>query len=150
MILGIGSDLCDIRRVEKTLERFGERFIIRLYTETERQKAQSRANPAAVYAMSYAAKEACVKALGTGFRGGVSWRDVGVNNHASGKPFLTLTGGAEKRLGELSPPGMKAQIDLSLSDEYPMAMAMVVISAVPSASRLDRDHIGCLDLPGSK
>lgn len=133
MIIGIGADLCDIRRVEKALKRFGERFASRLYTETERLKAQSRADPAAVYAMSYAAKEACVKALGTGFRRGISWRDVSVGNHASGKPFLTLTGGAGKCLDKLIPPGMQARIDLSLSDEYPMAMAMVVISAVPSA-----------------
>ena len=131
MIIGIGSDLCDMRRVERTLERFGDRFISRIYTESERAKACARANPATVYALSFAAKEACAKALGTGFRQGVSWRDLGVNNHPSGKPFLTLTGGAAKRLMELTPDGMKAQVDLSLSDEYPMAQAMVVISAVP-------------------
>ncbi|HEB79189.1 MAG TPA: holo-ACP synthase [Rhodospirillales bacterium] len=132
MIIGIGTDLCDIRRIEKVLKRYGDRFIARIYTENERAKAAERINPAAAYALSYAAKEACSKALGTGFRQGVYWRDIGVGNHASGKPFLTLSRGAEKRLAALTPDGMQAQIDITLSDEYPMAQAVVLISACVS------------------
>ena len=132
MIIGIGTDLCDIRRIEKALGRFGERFVARLFTETERARADRIANPAAAYAQRYAAKEACSKALGTGFRDGVYWRDLGVDNEPSGKPFMILTGGARARLAELTPNGMRAQVDLSLSDEYPMAQAVVVISAVPA------------------
>ena len=131
MILGIGSDIIDIRRVEKTLRRFGERFVDRVFTETERQKSEGRAERAASYAKRFAAKEACSKALGTGFRAGVFWRDMGVVNLASGKPTLKLTGGALKRLGEITPPGMRAQIDLSLTDDDPHAQAIVIISAVP-------------------
>lgn len=130
MIVGIGADICDIRRIEKLMKRFGYRFIDRIFTEAECAKAMSRANPAAALALSYAAKEACSKALGTGFRRGVHWRHIGVGNNDLGKPFLNLTGGAENRLKELIPPGMTGQIDLSLSDEYPMAQAMVVISAM--------------------
>ena len=130
MIIGIGTDLCDIRRIERTLARFGKRFLARIYTETERARADGRLNPAAQYAQRYAAKEACSKALGTGFRSGVFWRDMGVDNLPSGKPVLTLTGGALRRLEELTPPGMTAHVDLSLSDEYPLAQAVVVISAV--------------------
>ena len=133
MILGIGTDICDIRRIEKTLERFAERFTARIYTESERNTAETRAKPAAAYAQRYAAKEACAKALGTGFRNGVHWRDLAVDNFPSGQPFMTLTGGARKRLDELTPPGMTARVDLSLSDEYPMAHAMVVISAAAAA-----------------
>jgi len=128
MILGIGSD---IRRVEKTLERFGERFVDRVFTDTERRKSEGRAKRAASYAKRFAAKEACSKALGTGFRAGVFWRDMGVVNLASGKPTMKLTGGALKRLGEITPPGMRAQIDLSLTDDDPHAQAIVIISAVP-------------------
>lgn len=131
MILGTGTDLCDIRRIEGALKRFGERFIARVYTETERARASQRPSPASRYAMFYAAKEACAKALGTGFRQGVFWRDLGVDNLPSGKPFMVLTGGAARRLGALTPIGMRAQVDVSLSDEYPMAHAIVVISAVP-------------------
>jgi holo-[acyl-carrier protein] synthase len=131
MILGIGSDIIDIRRVEKTLQRFGERFVDRVFTDTERRKSEGRAKRAASYAKRFAAKEACSKALGTGFRAGVFWRDMGVVNLASGKPTMQLTGGALKRLGEITPPGMRAQIDLSLTDDDPHAQAIVVISAVP-------------------
>jgi holo-[acyl-carrier protein] synthase len=130
MILGIGSDIIDIRRVEKTLERFGERFVDRVFTDTERRKSEGRAKRAASYAKRFAAKEACSKALGTGFRAGVFWRDMGVVNLASGKPTMKLTGGALKRLGEITPPGMRAQIDLSLTDDDPHAQAIVIISAV--------------------
>ena len=131
MILGIGSDIIDIRWVEKTLERFGERFVDRVFTDTERRKSEGRAKRAASYAKRFAAKEACSKALGTGFRAGVFWRDMGVVNLASGKPTMKLTGGALKRLGEITPPGMRAQIDLSLTDDDPHAQAIVIISAVP-------------------
>ena len=133
MIIGIGTDLVDIRRIERTLGRFGERFIARVFTVTEREKAECRPHPAATYAQSYAAKEACAKALGTGFREGVFWRDMGVDNLASGKPILTLSGGAKKRLADLTPSGMKAWLDLSQSDEAMLAQAMVVISATPEA-----------------
>ena len=132
MIIGIGTDLLDIRRLEKALERFGERFIERIFTATERARAERRPHRAAAYAQCFAAKEACSKALGTGFRRGVSWRDMGVENLPSGQPFLVLTGGAGARLKELTPAGMKARIDLSLTDEAPMAQAVVVISAVPA------------------
>ena len=130
MIIGIGTDLCDIRRIERTLERFGVRFTGRIYTEKEQKKAERRPNPAASYAQGYAAKEACAKALGTGFREGVFWRDMGVENLPSGKPYLVLRGGALRKLEQLTPAGMKAQVDLSQTDEYPMAHAMVVISAI--------------------
>ena len=131
MILGIGSDIIDIRRIEKTLERFGSRFTERLFTETERRKSEARAGRAASYAKRFAAKEACSKALGTGFRAGVFWRDLGVVNLPSGKPTLVLTGNAARRLAAITPPGMRAQIDLSLTDDHPQAQAIVIISAVP-------------------
>ncbi len=131
MILGIGNDLIDITRVKGTLERFGDRFIQRIFTETERHKSERRANRAESYAKRFAAKEACSKALGTGFRRGVYWRDMGVVNLNSGKPTMALTGGALARLEEITPPGMKAQIDLTLTDEPPIAQAIVIISAVP-------------------
>ena len=130
MILGIGSDLIDIARIERTLQRFGERFLDRVFTETERRKSDRRANRAASYAKRYAAKEACAKALGTGFRAGVFWRDMGVVNLPTGRPTLVLTGGALERLAALTPAGMRPQIDLSITDEPPMAQALVVISAV--------------------
>lgn len=129
MIIGIGSDLVDIRRIEKTLARFGERFLARVFTAEERAKAERRADRAATYAKRFAAKEACAKALGTGFRSGVFWRDLGVVNLPSGRPTLVLTGGARARLDALTPPGMRARIDLSLTDEHPIAQALVVISA---------------------
>lgn len=132
MIIGIGTDLCDIRRIEKTLERFGDRFKGRIFTETEQIKAARRPNPAASFAQSYAAKEACAKALGTGFREGVFWLDLCVDNMKSGQPFLILKGGARKKLDSLIPDGMTPKIDLSLTDEYPLAHAVVIISAVPT------------------
>jgi holo-[acyl-carrier protein] synthase len=130
MILGIGSDIIDIRRVERTLERFGERFLERVFTEVERRKSDRRVNRAASYAKRFAAKEACSKALGTGFSAGVFWRDMGVVNLPSGKPTMRLTGGALQRLQEITPPGMEAQIDLSLTDDEPQAQAIVIISAI--------------------
>ena len=131
MILGIGTDLVDIRRIEQTIERHGERFINRIYTEVERARAERKANRIDTYAKRFAAKEACAKALGTGFRQGVFFRDMGVVNLPSGKPTLRLTGGALKRLQAITPPGHEAQIDLALTDEYPLAQAFVVISALP-------------------
>jgi holo-[acyl-carrier protein] synthase len=131
MILGIGNDLIDIRRIERTLERFGERFIDRVFTDVERAKSDRRAARAASYAKRFAAKEACAKALGTGVpRRGVHWRHMGVVNLPSGKPTLALTDGAKKRLAELTPEGMTAQIDVTLTDDYPLAQAIVIISAV--------------------
>ncbi len=131
MILGIGNDLIDIRRVEKSLERFAGRFEARVFTEIERRKSDRRMNRAASYAKRFAAKEACSKALGTGFRRGVFWRDMGVVNLPSGKPTMALTGGALVRLKEITPPGMTAQIDLTITDDFPLAQAIVIISAVP-------------------
>ena len=131
IIIGIGSDLIDITRIERTLERFGERFIQRCFTEAERAKSDRRAKRADSYAKRYAAKEACSKALGTGFRHGVFWRDMGVVNLPSGKPTLALTGGAARRLAEITPPGMIPSIDLSLTDEHPIAQAIVIITAIP-------------------
>ncbi len=131
MILGIGNDLIDIRRVEKTLDRFGERFTNRIFTELERQKSDKRRLRAASYAKRFASKEACSKALGTGFRKGVFWRDMGVVNLPSGKPTMKLTGGALKRLDEITPDGMEPQIDLTITDDFPLAQAIVIISAVP-------------------
>ena len=127
----MGSDLIDIRRIEKTLERFGDRFIQRIFTDVEQAKSEKRRMRAASYAKRYAAKEACSKALGTGFRRGVFWRDMGVINLPSGKPTMKLTGGALKRLQEIIPEGMEAQIDLTITDEPPTAEAFVIISAVP-------------------
>lgn len=131
MIIGIGNDLIDIRRIERTLERFGDRFIQRIFTETERLKSDRRHLRAASYAKRFAAKEACSKALGTGFRKGVFWRDMGVVNLPGGKPTIALTGGAARRLTEITPPGMTVMIDVSLTDEPPLAEATVIISAVP-------------------
>ncbi|WP_375595331.1 holo-ACP synthase [Algihabitans albus] len=133
MIIGIGSDLIDIRRVEKTLERFGSRFTQRVFTEAEIAKAERRRLVAATYAKRFAAKEACAKALGTGVpRRGVHWKHMGVVNLPSGKPTMALTEGAAVRLEELLPPGTEAQIDVTITDDYPLAQAMVIISAVPS------------------
>ena len=132
MILGIGSDIIDIRRIEKTLERYGSRFTERLFTETERRKSEARAGRAASYAKRFAAKEACSKALGTGFRGGVFWRDLGVVNLPSGQPSMRLTGGALRRLETLTPEGMTARLDVSLTDEPPLAQAVVIITALPT------------------
>ncbi len=132
MILGIGNDLIDIRRVAKTLDRYPGRFEERCFTATERAKSDRRANRAASYAKRFAAKEACSKALGTGFRKGVFWRDLGVINLPGGKPSMQLTGGALRRLAEITPPGMRAQVDLTLTDDFPLAQAIVIISAVPA------------------
>ena len=131
MILGLGSDLIDIRRIEATLARHGERFIARLYTDIERAKSEGRAQRAASYAKRFAAKEACAKALGTGLNRGVYWRDMGVVNLPGGKPSMALTGGALKRLESITPPGHVAKIDLSITDDFPMAQAIVIISALP-------------------
>jgi holo-[acyl-carrier protein] synthase len=136
MIIGIGSDLIDIRRVAKVLEGHGERFLDRIFTSTERAKAERRAKSekmvVATYAKRFAAKEACSKALGTGIRQGVRWRDMGVVNLPGGRPSMRLTGGAKARLDALTPPGHEARIELTITDEWPMAQALVIISAVPS------------------
>ncbi|HEX9159143.1 MAG TPA: holo-ACP synthase [Rhizomicrobium sp.] len=130
MIVGIGSDLIDIRRIDATIERYGERFLNRIFTETERSKSDRRAQRSASYAKRFAAKEACAKALGTGLRKGVFWRDMGVVNLPGGKPSITLTGGALTRLRALTPAGHTAQIDLSITDDFPLAQAIVIISVV--------------------
>ncbi len=131
MIIGIGSDLIDIRRIEKTLDRFGERFTHRVFTEIERARSDRRATRAASYAKRFAAKEACSKALGTGIAMGVNWRELGVVNLPSGQPTLRLEGKAARRLAALTPPGLVARIDLTITDDYPLAQAFVVISAWP-------------------
>ena len=131
MILGIGSDLIDIRRIEKSLERHGERFVARIFTEIEKIRADSRAGRAASYAKRFAAKEACSKALGSGISEGVFWRDMGVVNLPSGKPTMHLTGGAAAKLERLVPPEHRAVIHLTITDEFPIAQAFVIIEAVP-------------------
>jgi holo-[acyl-carrier protein] synthase len=135
MILGLGSDICDIRRIERSLERFGERFIQRVFTAAEQKRAERRSgqNRAGTYAKRFAAKEACAKALGTGFARGVFMSDLGVVNLPGGQPTLLLAGGAAERLARLTPPGMRARIDLTMTDEYPYAYAQVIISAIPVA-----------------
>lgn len=130
MIVGIGSDLCDIRRIEKSLQRFGERFTARLFTDVERVRSERKADRAASYAKRFAAKEACAKALGTGVHHGVYWRDMGVVNLASGQPTLALTGAANERLAALIPHGLSPVIHLSLTDDHPYAQAFVIIEAV--------------------
>lgn len=133
MIIGLGNDLIDIRRIEQTLERFGERFLDRVFTDVERRRSDRRPlTRAASYAKRFAAKEACSKALGTGLRQGVFWRDMGVVNLYSGRPTLSLTGGARQRLLELTPHGMDVRIDLTLTDDFPLAQAIVIISAIPT------------------
>jgi holo-[acyl-carrier protein] synthase len=134
MILGIGSDLIDIRRIEKTIARHGERFLGRIFTDIERAKAERRKNRVDTYAKRFAAKEACAKALGTGLRAGVFWRDMSVVNLPSGRPTMRLTGGALDRLKAITPAGFEAQIDLTITDEGPMAQALVVISAVAAGA----------------
>ena len=131
MILGVGSDLIDVRRIERTIERHGERFLARIFTAAERAKAVGRARSGETYAKRFAAKEACAKALGTGFRHGVFWHDLGVVNRSSGQPTMLLTGGALRRLGEITPVGMTARLDVTLTDEPPIAQAVVIITAVP-------------------
>ena len=133
MILGIGSDLTDIRRIQASLDRFGDRFRNRCFTELERRRSEAKPDAAASYAKRLAAKEACAKALGTGLRRGVFWRDMGVVNLRSGQPTLALTGGAATRLAEMTPPGHKAVIHLSMTDDAPYAQAFVIIEAVPEA-----------------
>ena len=133
MIIGIGTDIVDIRRIERTIARFGERFLDRIFTAKERARAERRANRVPTYAKRFAAKEACAKALGTGFRKGVFFRDIGVVNLPSGQPTLSLTGGASARLASLTPPGFAARIDLALTDEWPLAQAFVIIWAFPGA-----------------
>ncbi len=129
MILGIGADLCDITRIEKTLARFGERFTNRVFTPLEREKSDRRKERSASYAKRFAAKEACAKALGTGVKFGVAWRELGVQNLPSGKPTMILQGGAERRLDELTPKGYQPIIHLTITDDYPLAQAFVVIEA---------------------
>jgi holo-[acyl-carrier protein] synthase len=131
VIIGLGNDIIDIRRIEKTLARYGERFIGRVFTDIERQKSERRAQRAASYAKRFAAKEACAKALGTGLRRGVYWRDMGVINLPSGRPTLELTGGAARRLSAITPDGYEARIDLTLTDDFPLAEAVVIISGLP-------------------
>jgi holo-[acyl-carrier protein] synthase len=130
LIVGIGSDLSDIRRIQKSLDRFGERFTNRVFTEVERTRSDAKPDPAASYAKRFAAKEACAKALGTGFRRGVYWRDMGVVNLPSGRPTLELTGGAARVLRELTPEGHEVRIDLTITDDFPTAQAIVIISAL--------------------
>jgi holo-[acyl-carrier protein] synthase len=129
MILGLGNDIIDIRRVERTIERYGDRFLSRVFTAIERRKSDGRAGRAASYAKRFAAKEACAKALGTGFHHGVFWRDMGVVNLPSGRPTLELTGGALQALADLTPEGHEVRIDLTITDDFPMAQAIVIISA---------------------
>lgn len=133
MIVGMGSDITDIRRIEKVIGRHGERFLERIFTEKERARAERNAKRIETYAKRFAAKEACAKALGTGIRGGVWWRDMGVVNLPSGRPTMLLTGGALRRLEAITPEGFEARIDLTISDEWPLAQAIVMISVVPRA-----------------
>jgi len=133
MIVGIGQDICDIRRIEKTLAQFGDRFTARVFTDAERRKADGRRERAATYAKRFAAKEACAKALGTGVpRRGVHWRHMGVVNLPTGQPTVELTGGAADRLMRLTPAGMVCRVHLTITDEYPYAQAQVIIEAVPT------------------
>ena len=132
MIVGIGSDLCDIRRIARSLERFGERFTHRVFTEGERAKSDRRAARAPSYARRFAAKEACAKALGTGIGQGVFWRDMEVVNQPGGRPTLRLSGGAREHLARMVPPGHEARLHITLTDEPPLAQAFVIIEAVPA------------------
>ena len=132
MIVGIGNDVIDIRRIEETLAKFGQRFISRIFTDVEIRKSERRAQRAASYAKRFAAKEACSKALGTGFRAGVFWKDMGVVNEPSGKPTMVLTGGAREQLDRIVPKGHTARIHLTITDDFPYAHAFVMIEAIPS------------------
>src|SRR5438477_4828033 len=138
MILGLGNDIVDIRRIEKALDRYGERFLARVFTATERTKSEARLGRVASYAKRFAAKEACAKALGTGFRKGVFWRDMGVVNLRSGRPTMVLTGGAAAQLRRITPEGFEPRVDVSLTDDFPQAQAVVVISAVPAKGVADK------------
>jgi len=130
MIIGLGNDMVDIRRIEQTLERYGSRFVVRIFTDIEQKKSDRRAQRAASYAKRFAAKEACSKALGTGFRRGVFWKDIGVVNEPSGRPTLQLTGGAREQLERITPAGHTARIQLTITDDFPYAQAVVIIEAV--------------------
>lgn len=132
MIIGIGSDLVDIRRIEKSIERHGERFIQRVFTEAEQERAESRRGRIASYAKRFAAKEACAKALGCGIAEGVFWRDMGVVNQPGGRPTMELSGGAARRLAAMTPPGQRAVVHLTITDDFPLAQAFVVIEALPA------------------
>jgi len=134
MILGIGNDVIDIRRIEKAIERYGDRFLRRIFTEAERARSEGRLGRAASYAKRFAAKEACAKALGTGLRRGVFWRDMGVVNLRSGRPTLVLTGGAALQLERITPRGYEPHVHLTLTDDFPLAQAVVIISGEPAAS----------------
>lgn len=136
MILGLGNDVIDIRRIERSIEIYGDRFLNRIFTEIERQKSDRRRHRAASYAKRFAAKEACSKALGTGLRKGVFWRDMGVVNLPSGRPTLVLTGGAAAQLARITPAGYEARIDLTITDDFPMAQAIVIISAISTGEPL--------------
>jgi holo-[acyl-carrier protein] synthase len=136
MILGLGNDVIDIRRIERTIELYGDRFLNRIFTDVERQRSDRRRQRAASYAKRFAAKEACSKALGTGLRKGVFWRDMGVVNLPSGRPTLKLTGGAAAQLARITPPGYEARIDLTITDDFPMAQAIVIISAIRTGEPL--------------
>jgi holo-[acyl-carrier protein] synthase len=138
MIIGIGSDMIDIRRIEKAIERYGDRFLDRIFTETERKKSERRTARGASYAKRFAAKEACAKALGTGLRRGVFWRDMGVVNLPSGQPTMELTGGAARQLETLTPAGHTAHIHITITDDFPLAQAFVLISAVPQAPKQEK------------
>ena len=133
MIIGLGNDLIDIRRIEQTIERYGDRFLNRIYTDIERRRSDRRHQRAASYAKRFAAKEACAKALGTGIGCGVFWRDMGVVNLPSGSPTLELTGGAAERLRAITPEGLGARIDLTITDDFPLAQAIVIITAIPQS-----------------
>ncbi|PSJ51033.1 holo-ACP synthase [Kumtagia ephedrae] len=135
MIIGIGSDLIDIRRIASSLDRYGERFVKRIFTDVEQAKAEGRRERAATYAKRFAAKEACAKALGTGMARGVFWRDMGVVNLPGGKPTMHLTGGAAKRLKAMLPAGHRAEIHLTITDDHPLAQAFVIIEALPAEQR---------------
>ena len=132
MIIGIGSDLADIRRISRTLERFGDRFVQRCFTEIEQRKSEKRRARAASYAKRWAAKEACSKALGTGLSMGVAWREMGVVNLPTGQPTMELTGGAAERLARMTPPGMITRLHVTITDDDPYAQAFVVIEALPA------------------
>jgi holo-[acyl-carrier protein] synthase len=138
VIIGLGSDLCDIRRIQSVLDRFGERFTNRIFTPTERTRSDRKPDRAASYAKRFAAKEACSKALGTGFRQGVFWRDMGVANLKTGQPTLILTGGAAARLAKMLPAGMTGHVHLTMTDDHPYAQAFVIIEALPDVSNLTR------------
>jgi holo-[acyl-carrier protein] synthase len=138
VILGIGNDVIDIRRIERTIERFGDRFLRRVFTDTERRRSDRKAGRAASYAKRFAAKEACAKALGTGLRRGVFWKDMGVVNLASGRPTMQLTGGAARQLERITPQGYAPQVHVTISDDFPLAEAVVIISGVAESGLPER------------